>query len=98
MGPLGPPLHSAPYTLASAPTTRHPGLTLRPSLAPLPGHLSPLSHTTHLPVPFSSFSRPPLPHPQATLQPESGLGPHEWVLFAGETLAYLTGGALQVPI
>ena len=38
------------------------------------------------------------PQTQITLQPEMGLAPNEWVLFAGETLSFLTGGALQAPI
>ena len=38
------------------------------------------------------------PQTQVTLQPEIGLAPNEWVLFAGETLSFLTSGALQAPI
>ena len=38
------------------------------------------------------------PQTQITLQPEIGLAPNEWVLFAGETLSFLTSGALQAPI
>ena len=32
------------------------------------------------------------------LFPEQGLAPNEWVLFAGETLSFLTGGQIQAPI
>lgn len=38
----------------------------------------------------------PLSHD--VMYPEQGLGPNEWVLFAGETLSFLTAGALQAPI
>jgi hypothetical protein len=38
------------------------------------------------------------PYSHDMMYPEQGLGPNEWVLFAGETLSFLTGGAVQAPI
>jgi hypothetical protein len=38
------------------------------------------------------------PYSHDMTYPEQGLGPNEWVLFAGETLSFLTGGAVQAPI
>ena len=38
------------------------------------------------------------PDTHVILQPEQGLTENEWVLFSGETLSFLTGGALQAPI
>lgn len=39
-------------------------------------------------------------HPKTgiTRKPEDGLQTNEWVLLAGETLQFLTGGAIQAPI
>ena len=38
------------------------------------------------------------PYSHDMMYPEQGLGSNEWVLFAGETLSFLTGGAVQAPI
>ena len=38
------------------------------------------------------------PHTHTILYPEKDLKSNEWILFAGETLSFLTGGAIQAPI
>lgn len=50
--------------------------------------------------PASTIPSLHLIHPDThnVLYPEQGLAANEFILFAGETLSYLTGGVIQAPI